>query len=271
MLLAGLAITIKQTTLFEGVYLGLVLVARGWSMPGRWRRIALWAALGAAPMAALAGWLAALGHAEAFWQAMIGANLRKVYNPGGNLLWRYALMGQLLLPLLGLGAMGWRYLDARRWLVLGWAAACFAGLAAVPNLIDHYVIPLLSPLCVLAGACVGVGLLGAVAALGWALVGAHVAQVWQWDRAGRSNRLLAEAAAALQTPRPHPRLFVFRWADGAYRGDVQVPPTPLIFPLHLSYLPERDVSQFSTRGEVARVLAWRPDVVVARQREAREA
>jgi hypothetical protein len=52
---------------------------------------------------------------------------------------------------------------------------------------------------------------------------------------------------------------------------VQVPPTPLIFPLHLSYLPERDVSQFSTRGEVARVLAWRPDVVVARQREAREA
>lgn len=269
MLLAGLAITIKQTTLFEGLFLGLVLVWHGRHQPVqlRLRQAAAWIALGAAPMAAIAAFYGFSGHWDAYWAAMVGANLRKVYNPGGELLHRYGLVARLLLPLLTMAALGWRaHRGTAWWTITGWFGAALIGMLAVPNMLGIYAIPLLAPLSVLAAVYATHSRIGLLLAVLWIAATAASTGMLDFSRASRSNALMQQAEAEIQSGKPHPRLFVFDGPMALYHGNVATPPTPLIFPLHLSYAPERNVSQFSTRTEVTRILHWNPDVVVIQDR-----
>jgi hypothetical protein len=60
----------------------------------------------------------------------------------------------------------------------------------------------------------------------------------------------------------HPRLFVYQGPPYLYAQLDSYPPTPLIFPVHLFHLPERNASHLDTAGEVGKILAWKPTVVI---------
>lgn len=267
MMLCGLAITLKQTAAFDGVCFGLVLLFRTRKRPLR-VRITLavtWIALGALPFVACGLCYLALGHWDAFAWAMVEANLRKAYNPFDDIGMRIGALAVLLAPLAGLAALGWRASrPGLRLFLLGWTAFTLAGLFAVPNMIDHYVIPLLAPLSILAGAAVASSLPAFLLAVFWFVIATQSGEVWDFTRATRSKHLLDQATALIARASPSPRLFVFDGPMSLYSGQVEPPPSPLIFPLHLYYQPERDTSQFATLEQVRRNLAWRPDVVVDR-------
>jgi hypothetical protein len=74
MLLCGCAITIKQTSLFEGAFLGLYAAFALWHSPMPRRSvlatIAAWALIGAAPTLAIAAWYWWEGYWSIYWHAM---------------------------------------------------------------------------------------------------------------------------------------------------------------------------------------------------------
>ncbi|HET9630527.1 MAG TPA: hypothetical protein VFP14_13700, partial [Novosphingobium sp.] len=109
MLLAGCAITIKTSALFEGAYFGLVLVAASLrsNEPLAWilARAARWALLGALPTLLIAGWYAWAGHWPEWWHAMVTANLKKGGDWASSTL-RLALLWQLIMPVALAAAAG---------------------------------------------------------------------------------------------------------------------------------------------------------------------
>jgi hypothetical protein len=175
MFAAGLAIACKQTAVFEGAFLGCVVLWQlGRSGMAAPRLIAAGLPLalcGAAPMLGFAAFYAAVGHFAEFWHAMVTANLVKSYDPGGDAATRIgalatigsalivaALLGFFVTPREGGGALPRRF-------IAGWLLASLTGVAVIPNFIDHYMLPLVLPLAVAAAPALGWRLLGPVYAL----------------------------------------------------------------------------------------------------------
>lgn len=267
--LMGLAITIKQTVLFEGVFLGL------WSLWAMWRggagprALALaalgLAALGMLPMAAFGAFYAALGHWHEFWHAMVTANLAKRPMPVDVTV--HHALGILLrgLPALaiaiGLLARFPGERQERRFLA-AWMVAALAGFLSVPNFFIHYALPLMVPLSVLlafafAGARYGrvLFVLVLVASLLW---------FSPFDFAGRQRSIAATDRLA-QLVRDHDSgsgLLVFEGPVYLYALTGKSMLSPLVFPHHLNHAIERDVSHLGTSGEIDRILTQRPGAVV---------
>lgn len=156
MMLCGIALTIKQTTIFEGVFFGLFLVyARYKSGAGRTAlfMVAL-VATAALPTGLffLAYWLN--GHFADMWHATVISVLQKMpVSWEDRFFWLPQLTKVMLLPfavaLCGLAGLirssGWTRVSA---FLVGWCLACAIGFLAVPNFFDHYALPLAVPLCV---------------------------------------------------------------------------------------------------------------------------
>ena len=110
MLLAGVAITFKQTCIFDGAFLGLLLLWQhhraGADLGQLAKAAALYCAAGAAPMLLAAGIYLAMGHFAEFWHAMVLSNLDKDYNPLGDMHWRIVAMLLLLAPLMPFTIIG---------------------------------------------------------------------------------------------------------------------------------------------------------------------
>ena len=277
MLLGGLTISFKQTAIFEAAFLGgyaLWRLSRGGMAGARLLRTALLMMLtGAAPMLAWAAFYAAVGHFGEFWHAMVLSNLAKTYNPHGDLVRRARFFAVALAPavLIAMAGLAWRGNNASReakHFVAGWLAAAFIGFVIVPNLIDHYVLPLLVPLAVAASPFLSRRPVGWAA--GVLIAGLYVTSAPALDlgRAARSRALETTLVSELRARDPSPRLFVYDGPVYLYTLTGSSPPTPLAFPLHLSFLPERNVSHLDTATEVRRILATRPTTVVI-QRDSR--
>lgn len=266
---AGFAATFKQTALAEGVFLGLYAL---WRMRGAGPAKLLGAAAvmalaGAAPTLVFAAlyWLA--GHFAEFWHAMVTANLTKTYNADSNHWERIQAMliigspvllptaaGLLLAPRSGSGLP-----PGFRW---GWGLAALAGLLLLPNFIDHYALPVLVPLCILAAPALDFRRIGAAYAVVAIFFILLVGPALNFE-ARRASRLeMADLAARITARQPQPRLFVYQGPVYLYRMVGSYPPTPMFFPFHLHAAPEDNTSYFDTADEVRKVLAWQPQVVV---------
>ncbi len=267
MLLAGMAITIKTSAVFDGIALGLVAVWFCWQRHGSKTRVLeralFWAIIGAAPslIIALGYWMS--GYWTEFWQAMALSNLDKSYGFASS--WERALtMITRIAPLAFLAAASWPQWKGRRdgVLVLAWLSAALAGLLAIPNFYAHYALPLLMPLCVLAAPFFARIPIGPVA-----IATLFVMSAWMSPPNLRNETRDAQTALA--------RLAFAAESHGAERGVFNYdgplllnavtgtrPLSPLMFGPHLSHAPEADVSHLDTSDEVARVLALKPGVVV---------
>lgn len=274
MLLAGLAITFKQTCVFDGAFFGLVLLWQHRAAGADNRQLAkaglIYVAAGALPFLLFTAAYALAGHFAEFWHAMVLSNLAKQYDAGNDIPGRIFSMAFLLLPLLFLTVMG----TARQHLhqgkavpravLLGWLVATLAAMIAIPNYIDHYLLPVVMVLALCSAPAVQREPWGPL----WGLLALAVLLSFgpQFDRATRleSRRAMTALAAQIRADQPAPRLLVFEGPVALYSMTGSYPPTPLLFPLHLSAMPERNVSHMNTLGEVRRLLAWQPTTVLLR-------
>lgn len=270
MLLAGSAITFKQTAFFEAAFLGCTCLwflrdagLNGSAFTGKALLLAL---AGIAPSATFALAFAAGGHFADYWQAMVGSNLARVYYPPVETATRAGKFALFCLPALVLAAGGLLGMDTRavryRPFLLAWLVAGVMGVVSVPNFYQHYALPLMLPISVCAGGLMQRGrmwqAMGGVLLLIVLVNGPALA----FAERARARTAMDDITAAMQDRVAHPRLFVFEGPVDLYRRVGSVPPTRLLFPMHLFHVSEEGTSPFDTAAETRRVLDWQPDFVV---------
>lgn len=265
--LCGLALTIKQTTLFEGLFIGLYALHRqhrgGASPAGLLRTMLGFGLVAASPTLAIAGWYAAIGHWAEYWHAMVPANLDKA-SPGPVLAakWAMATLVRIAVPLaFGLSGAVLAKGPARGFLSC-WLVAALAGYLAVPNFYVHYSLPLVVPLCTAAAFVFGHDKWGRI------LFVALLAFINLWfnptDRAW-TLRSIASFEQMAEVVRAHDGgggLFVYEGPPQLYTASGRVPLSPLVLPHHFNHLIERNTSHLDTHAELVRLLARGPGIVV---------
>lgn len=268
MILAGAAITIKTTAVFEAGFLGMFAAGMQLRRHGAnvvsFARIAGWAALGLLPTAVFALWYALHGYWDEYWTAMVLSNLRKPVEENGAAM-RLAILAAMLLPLIAASAIALTRMPPRyRVICAGWLVAATVGFFSVPAYYLHYALPLLVPLCAIAPACLAMPRTGAF------LLGiAAVMPLLFYPFTDFSDTRHARAAmdrlvGAVEQSKGDGPLLVFDGPPLLYPLTGSRFPTPLAFPNHLHQASERNVSHIDTREEVERILALRPGVIVDR-------
>lgn len=164
-LAAGLAIQIKTSAAFEAAFVGLAHIywlvrARAGGFVTAVAPLA-WLLVGLAPTALVVAAYRAMGPAavDAWWFA----NVRSIFLRPGYPLHEIGmrLLGIVaqLSPLLLCAAIGWRRrrvrLTGERALAFAWLGAAVVGFVAIGTFFDHYALPLLPPLTMIAGIALG--------------------------------------------------------------------------------------------------------------------
>jgi hypothetical protein len=272
MLLCGLAITIKQTTLFESAFLGLFCLhqlVRSNAARGRVAAAALrWMALGALPTILISLYYWQAGHWAEYWHAMVSSNLAKKQASFNSLLARSVSSYLRIMPLLCAAAIG-ICLRAegpnagrhRRFLAM-WIGAAAIGFLSVPNLYQHYMLPVLVPMSVAAGRLFsrrGLGLVFFFLLIATSLLRFNFFN-FAYTRAAQSS--LAHMERSIRTHGGDRGLLMFDGPVLMYPLTGYKPLSPLALPLHLNYEIERNVSHLDTDEEVRKALERRPGVVV---------
>lgn len=282
MALMGVAIQIKYTALFEGTFLGCVLLwaaARG-GVP-LWRQIVLaagWATLGVAPTLAAWGWFALAGHGETFAFANFTSVFLRHGDPDAIVagrLWktfgRIRLFG--LCAIVGLLPAA---RDAGERVVLGlargWLLAALFAFAVFGTYFDHYALPLLPPLALAAARLFGrrtaLPPLGhwwralAFVVLAYSASSITIRDIWKSKR-DRGDGTQVRQMAALIRPRLTNCLYVYDGEPALYRLTGSCLPSRWPFPDHLNNQHEEGAVGIDALAETRRIMAGAPSVVVS--------
>ena len=276
MFATGLAMQIKYTAVFEGVYFGCALLLCGWRAGvGPMRLIVLatvWVGCAMLPTLAAMGSYAAMGELQAF----LFANFISVFHRNtavvGSSLGRLATMTGLLLPLAACAVFGLRL--ARREMVArpdglraagfvaGWAVVAVLGVLVFGTYYNHYALPLLVPLSVAAAPLLGwpgarwrrVSAMLALSLVG--VIAATVLTVIHLRARGDGTEVRALASAAALGPGEF--LYVFDGETILYFLTRSPLPTPFVFPTHLNDLREAEGIGIDPVAELRRILASGP-------------
>ena len=265
-LLAGLAIQTKYTPAIEGAFLGLAhlwyLRRAGAGWPLMVGAAALWLALGIAPTALVVAFYHAQGAAafQAFWFAnfeSIFQRARYAY-PIGLIARRLLGTNALLLVLTVCVALAWRGRDEMRRLAFGWLAAAVCGYLVLGTFFDHYALPLIAPMALLASVTFARHRRAIVAALGIGLTLLVVRTALRHGDAAGAYRLAQVVEANNGGACP----YVFTGDSITYLLAHACLPTAYAFPSTLAYAPEQGATGIDEAGEVRRILGRRPPVIV---------
>jgi hypothetical protein len=268
---AGMAIAIKQTVALEGALFGLtaiLLLARsGRSVIGIAWRAGLLALAGGLPMLAAGLFYWMDGHFADLWNAMATSNFARGYaDPAIRVQRIFTMAGMLGIPMvfagIGLHAL-YREPEHRTIarLIALWAFVALALIFSFPNIYVHYAQSALAPLAIL---CAGYfahrrpvwpGLV-AVIGLSLALSGTfHLHDRW------RARPAAAALVGYVDRETPQKRLLVWGAPNYLYAKIGADPVSPLAFSPHL--YEGREWTGLDERREVRRILAARPETVVA--------
>ena len=294
MLLIGISLQIKYSTVFEGALFGVVLMfaarADGWSLSRVLAAAALWAGISALPT--LAAWLfyAAIGHNAEFVQANFLSILARGSDGAGAAAWRLVLMTLGLLPLL---CASWMAASVKRHaetgaarrvrsFVMVWAACAIAGVLVFGAYFDHYALPLLVPLSLCAAPLFGDPNAGIAIADGkrtWRISAGLVVMLIATaisvpainkNRRDRGWGPQVETLAAFIRPRLEGCLFVFHGEPALYQMTNSCLPTRWIFPNPLNLTREANALGVDAVAETSRIMATRPKLVVTSTRPERD-
>lgn len=268
-LLGGLAIQIKPTAAFEGAAFGL---AHLWWLRRSGARAALtpaallWIAIGLAPTLAAALAYARLGAFDAWWFANVASILRRPPYPPDQLAMRLLGIAAILSPLILCAAIAWRRrcvrLEAERTLAFLWLAAALVAFCAIGTFFDHYALPLIAPLTVLAAITFGWRPRAMVGALGLGLLVFIVSRAFVPD--DRAGALAVARVVAANASGECP--YVFIGDTATYSLSDACLPTAYAFPNFLAYTTEQGATGIDEAAEVRRILGRRPPVIVTSTR-----
>jgi hypothetical protein len=283
--LIGLAMQLKYTAVFEGVFMGLALMWASWRANPRPARLAadaaIWIAIAIAPTLIAWCWYAWIGHADAFVYANFLSIGDRSGAPAEELARRLAKAWRLLhVPVFAVVLATllepWRRFPngaATMKFALAWLAAAVVGYLAFGTYFDHYALPLFAPL---AAACAPLFIyrpyrLGLVAAALMLLSGAVANGVVvrkMWLKRGHQ----AEMTAMVEAIRPRLKgcLYVWNGDPLLYHLTGSCLPTRYPFAGHLNLLRENGAIGVDQATEVKRILAGRPKVIVDHDPAARD-
>jgi hypothetical protein len=268
MLLVGIAMQIKYTTMFEGVYFALALIRAGWLAGRPWRRIAadaaLWIMLALLPTAAAFAVYALAGHGVAF----SFANFVSIFGQTDtDTAWtnavKLAAAAALAAPLAWAAWRGGWW----AWPALQWAAIALIAVLMMGTAEQHYFIPVMLPLSIAAAAGLddrqGGLLFGRAATI--LLIGIALAGLVTTLRLRqRGTPAQAAALARMVGDRPPGCLFGFNSEPVFYYLTRSCLPTRYVFRSHLGQTSEVHGIDVDPVAETARVLASNPGVIVIR-------
>ncbi|WP_423142658.1 ArnT family glycosyltransferase [Parablastomonas sp. CN1-191] len=272
MVLCGLALTIKQTTVWEGAFFGLAGLWRLRALGRGPARLAVLALAGAGlavlPTAAIAAWYWAHGYWPEWWNAFFTSNLKRT--GVGELAVKHNLYAILRLMAVhaGIAALGlaraWSMPSLRPWrgLLVGWLAAAVAGFFVLPNYFAHYALPLLAPLGLFTAFAFARRPLGPVLFAATFAIAVIFGRPFDFAHHRQSKAAFARMTAEIERWRDGRALLIFHGGPLLFEAAHAPFATPLVFPEHLLNPLERNVSHIDTRAEVLRVLATRPGVII---------
>lgn len=270
MALVGVALQIKTSVVFEGMFFGLWLLWRErqrplWHVAGY---AAVLVALALLPTAIAWGSYRAIGH-EAEWVfANITSILQRVPDPPGE---RFGNLAKLLLitsPMLAMAVLARAVrpgATAERatadWL-FGWGAVAVAAVLGFGTWFDHYALPMLVPLSVLAAGFLGhhrTGLRIAIPLLAFVAVGGQaLLSVKRINRGGQ-----AQAVALARAIGVGPGcLYVYSSTPMLYALADRCTLTRFQFPAHLPRRREAGALGVDEAAEIDRIFMARPGAVV---------
>jgi hypothetical protein len=261
MLLAGIAMQIKYTALFEAMFFGLALL---WAQRRTHRHLAgpalLWVGCALLPTALAAFVYWRIGALQPFLFANFISIFARPPDPLAAQMAGLLAIGALLAPLLLFAALSWRR-DAAQFPFLWLGAAIMGVLLFGSFLSPHYGMPVLVPACIAAAPFLAKHRLVGSATLA---IGAIAGQLGiahgEFLKGGRAQAL-ALARAAQPT---HGCIYVYDGYPALYMLTQSCLPTRWPFPGHLNTLDEASPKALGIdpTAEVARILATRPEVIV---------
>lgn len=274
MALVGLALQVKYSVIFEGMFFGWCLLWREWSAGRRWAILPYGAALVATAMlptvaAGLA--FARVGAGDAWFYANFASILDRKADPMLEQLGNLAKILLITSPLiagavLALESGGRKTPETsavRLWL-FGWLMASALGLLLFGAWFDHYSLPLMVPLAVCAAGFFGDhrdGRRVALAVLLIAFLGGQVTLVTKLFTRGTSAQFDAIADAIGHGPGC---LFVYSGETALYPASGRCALSRYIFPSHLGRVRETGAVGVDQLAEIDRILAQKPAVIVMR-------
>lgn len=270
MALIGVALQIKYSVLFEGMFFGLWLLGDAWHHDRRALPVLGYAgALIVAallPTALIAAYYVAIGAWDAFFYANFLSIFHRNPDPPGELLGNFGQIVLITAPIVALAILALRRSPPGRGLrFLAW----WLGVAIVSVLIfrpwfDHYSLPLLLPACAAAAGMLGsdwwqgrrlAALLAAAALAGQIVLVATIA--------GRGSR--AQFAALTRAVGVGPGcLYVYSGSTMLYVSSRRCTLSRYAMPSHLTREREARAIGVDPDVEIRRILAARPAVVVMR-------
>ena len=281
MLLIGLALQIKYTAVFEGLFLGLMLVYTAWSRHRTFRALtldaAIWIGCALAPTFAVALAYAAMGNFDDWLFAnFISISLRSS-EPARIVTLRLVGLLVLLSPLLGAWLL--RLAIVRRpaepsqcadqLFLDAWATAALSAVAFFGTWYGHYALPLFAPLAV-AAAPLGQRKFGRVCLLllfACAGLAGQVLGIVHAEQRGDA-KLLTSATAAIAGQRTC--LFIYDGPTSLYDASGSCLYSSRPFPENLRLLNEYRAVGVDQAAEIRRIMAKRPDYVMLREPAAPE-
>ena len=261
MLLVGIALQIKYSVVFEGIFLGVALLWAAWKSGVRDAKLitlaALWIAAALTPTVLAGVTYAALGHLDAWLFANFISMFGKLRDPFAVTIEGLAVIAVILLPLALFACR------ARDRFILGWLVTATLGMLAFGAFgSPHYALPVLVPLTVAAATGFGRFPRATIGLLALGLVGGQA--VLALTRQAKGGAAEARAVAAAAQPRSGGCLYVYDGYPSLYRLVDSCVPTRYLFPGHLN-----TANEASARGlgvdptaEVIRILASAPETIV---------
>ncbi|MCP3735668.1 hypothetical protein M9979_12370 [Sphingomonas sp. RP10(2022)] len=266
----GIALQIKYSVLFEGVFFGVALLVRAWRCRVHVAPLAAmaatWCMLALLPTAAVVGSYWMIGQLD----ALVFANFQSVFlrQPPDRALMieRLTLIALHLLPLVAAAIWALPAIRQRRPigpLLLGWAAMAIVGLLLFGTYFDHYALPLVLPLAVIAAPTFartvrGVPMIVPIVTIGLVYVGINTSVL----RGTRGDGEGARRFAARIGPSPRGCLFVFSGDPILYQLTGSCLPTAYNFPTFLSEMGDSRTLRIDPHAELRMVMARRPGYVV---------
>lgn len=274
MALIGVALSIKTSVVFEGVFFGMWLLADEWRVA---RTPAAFVLYGIAlvtvallPTLAAVGYYVAAGHWDAFLYANVISIFQRVPDPLLDLASNIGEMVLITSPIVTLAIIAIMRstaqpnYDRQRCFATIWLAVAIGSVMLFRPWFDHYALPMLLPACACAAGIVGSekwrrlytpALLLTVAFAG------QIVLILQNRGRGDGNELAAMAHAIERGPGC---LYVYSGTTMLYAATGRCALSRLLLPSHLIRAREAGATGVDPDREIHRILAAHPEVVVMR-------